>query len=257
MIEVKLSNIKSKKKTGFILLIVGLIIAGVCFYIYFNIDNKKNNYDRVVRAEYIDANCTIDSEGDEMCSPIYHFKVNGESYECRSSSSSSIFNEDKNEVYYQKGNPKSCLTEFDLGNSFIFLIVALIGCLLMVIGLINLIIAILKYKTIKLLIKKGTLFKGVAYTLDTTGNMNGSHYAIPIVDLEIPNGSVLHLVGDSISNKQFGNTGNTVDVLIDLDNPNKYFIDYEIRMSGEFDNKVIDYRKKYDNVIDNEKNTNA
>lgn len=254
MIEVKINNIKSKRKTGIILLIIGLIIAGIFFYIYFNINNKKNSYDRVARAEYIDANCMIDSDGDEMCSPIYHFKINDESYECKSSSSSNTFNEDKNEVYYIKNNPKLCLTEFDLGNSFFFLIAALIGCLLILAGIINLIIAIFKYRTIKLLIKKGTLFKGVAYTLDTSGNMNGSHYAIPIVDLAIPNGDTLHLIGDPISNKQFGNTGNTVDVLIDLNHPDKYFIDYVIRMSGEFDNKVIDYRMKYDNVIDNNKN---
>ena len=241
MFEIRNETANNRIKTGIIFLIIGAIVCAVFFYFYYKIERENKSYDKQVEAFKIEPNCTIDHDGDESCSPIYHFKVYENKYVCKSTHSSSKYDEEEKTVYYKKGNPSFCVTQFDYKNSFIFLIGSIGGMVLVFLSICCFIGAFFASRKVTKLLKYGTLFKGVPFIPEVT---NDNKITIPVVDLIIPNGSTLHLIGDPISSRQFGNTGETVDVLIDLNHPKRYYIDFEIRMSGNFNNNVIDYREK-------------
>jgi hypothetical protein len=246
MFEVRNETKNYRIKMGLLLLLIGLLASGVFFYFYYKIERKNNTYDSVTEANKIEPNCTINRNGDEACSPIYHYQINESNYVCKSEKSSSEFNENQKKVYYKKLNPTYCLTEFDRRESNIFLIGAIAGIVVIVTSIGFFIGAIIEAFKVKGLVGNGTIFKGVPFTLETSGDKK---VTVPVVDLETPNGEKLHLVGKPISNRKFGNTGETVDVLIDLDNPSRYYIDFEIRMSGDFINNVIDYRSSKPDIF--------
>ena len=75
---------------------------------------------------------------------------------------------------------------------------------------------------------KGILIKNLPYKVENAKNMNGiigNDYCIKVV-FEIEKGRTLSLKSEP--KKKFGRADGTVDVLIDPDDYNNYFIDFEI-----------------------------
>ena len=244
-----------------------IIIIFISGYFYLKYQDKKNLYDSEVKADSIDANCLVDSDGSTTCQPVYYYTIRGQIYSCKARFSSSHFDERKDKVFYSKGNPKLCLTEFELGSNLYILIGFCVGSLLTLIGLIMILRNVVKSLKINKLIKYGTLFKGVKYKIENSNiSVSGSPLIIPHVELQIPNGETLHLIGTPLVSNRFRSTNNTVDVLIDLNDPKVYYIDYEIRVSGDVTNKmvndlkkkfifkIIDYRLKKEGIIEEKKN---
>ena len=245
MIDVNKGHIKSKRLNGILLLIFGIILFSVFGYLYFKNISRKNAYDMSVTADKIDSNCSIDTNDKEVCSPIYYFKIDEVEHVCYSKTTSGSANSELKKVYYEKNDPSACITEFDLEISIFIPIMAIVSFCIILISIIIITNSIFLSLRVKRLIKKGTLFKGVAFTAQNTNLIfSGKPIVNPIVDLTTPDGKTLHLIGDSLPLNKFASTSSTVDVLIDLDNPRSYYIDYEIRVSGEIPNTIIDLREK-------------
>ena len=89
-------------------------------------------------------------------------------------------------------------------------------------------------KLIKELNKKGKLVKNLQYHLEDTG-MSVNHVQIqrPVVEYTLPSGSVVTLYGDPRHDGKLYDADGMVDLVIDENNPNNYFIDFEInRLTG-------------------------
>lgn len=90
-------------------------IAGIYLTFFYSNTSK---YDSKATAYKIDPNETYDSEDGTTYSPIYYFRVNGDEYQCRSTTGSSFSpKESKNTVYYDSKNPNRCITEYEKSTS--------------------------------------------------------------------------------------------------------------------------------------------
>ena len=57
-----------------------------------------------------------------MYSPVYTYEVNGKTYKCESTSSSSIYpSNDNKKVYYDSKNPSNCMTKYSKSGNTILL----------------------------------------------------------------------------------------------------------------------------------------
>ena len=89
--------------------------------------SNTSKYDSETTAYRIDANERYDDEDGTLYYPIYHFKVDGRDYECKTKGGSSFSpNESKNKVYYDSTNPTNCMTQYDGGTSKVLGIICLV-----------------------------------------------------------------------------------------------------------------------------------
>ena len=85
---------------------------------------------------------------------------------------------------------------------------------------------------IKKLSQNGTLIKGLKYRLvsSTRGNEKVQVGLKAIeVDYKLPSGKLITLVGDPRYDSKSCEKDSRVDLLIDLNNPDNYYIDFDIK----------------------------
>lgn len=113
-------------KNKWVVYVAIAIFGALGIYLTFFAGNTSK-YDSKANAYKIDVNERYDSDDGTMYSPIYHFRYNGNNYECRSKMSSSSYpSEGKNTVYFDSSNPEKCLTEYEKSNGLLGGIVCLI-----------------------------------------------------------------------------------------------------------------------------------
>lgn len=208
-------------------LLIGLFFLGI--FVTFLIGDINKEYDSKTKAYKIIDNCVYD-DGSHVCSPIYYYRVNGANYQCDSGISSSMsVDHSKDIVYYDSLDPSFCSTEYDSGvdlGIYLFLFLPLIFVIFAVYQISKI---GKRIKKVKHLAKYGTLFKGIKYTLSPTGmSVNGIQVLAPTIDFTLPSGSTITLVGDPRHDGRAYDADGLVDLLIDLDNPDNYYIDFEI-----------------------------
>ena len=95
-------------------------------------------------------------------------------------------------------------------------------------------------KRINSLNQNGKLVKNLPFHIeDTNTTVNGVQGIRIVVDYNMPNGTVVTLKGDPRYDGKISDSDNKVDLVIDENDPEKYYIDFEInRISG---NKPEDY----------------
>lgn len=230
MYDIKYKNLRKGSGFGSIFLIVGLLFFFIIGYITFGGIIKKASMDTEVYAIEIDENCNRDSDGDYTCSPIYYYKVGKEIYQCKAGySSSSKVSNNQNKVYYNSENPENCVTDYTAKPKFYMYLLCLFPLIFVFIGANHIIKINKKIKKIKHLANYGTLIKNLPYTMEATGmQVNGHTIMAPAVDYTLASGTVLHLVGDPRYDKIHADSDGYVDLLIDLNDPNNYYIDFNI-----------------------------
>ncbi len=116
----------------------------------------------------------------------------------------------------------------------IFLILFILPIGLFFIGIYGIISMNKKIKFFEELDKNGKLVKNLPYRLEDTGQMvNNAPLMRIIVDYQLPNGNVVRLIGSASGSEIAKNKDGLVDLVIDENNPLKYFIRFNInRLSG-------------------------
>lgn len=260
MFDINIKNVKKGKRLFYIFL-----IAGVLFFILISgilVSNiiKLNSLDSTVLSTSVEVKSYINDEGTTMYSPVYYYVVNGLSYSCSSNSSSSINPGTENKtVYYDSSNPTNCMTEYSKSSSYIIAIFLIIPIVCIGIGVINIKKANKRIKTILELNQKGKLVKNLPYRLENTGmTVNNVPLQRPVVDYTLGNGMTVTLYGDARHDRKHFDKDGMVDLLIDENNPDNYFIDFEInRSSGNLpedyyqSNNQANENDEYDNNENN------
>lgn len=101
------------KKNNILLYLSIAIFAGAGIYLLFFVGNTKE-FDKTVEADRIHINERRDSDGNILYYPTYIYTVDGNEYECSSSSGSSMEpNENKKTVYYDSKDPSKCVSEYE------------------------------------------------------------------------------------------------------------------------------------------------
>ncbi len=230
MYQVNLANVKKKFRYILIFCVIGVIFLLLAFIL-----SIMNIYERISLTENVVAikvedNCITNREsGSTLCSPIYYYQVKEDVLTCESSKSTEKFSFSKNKVYYNPNNPSTCMTEFDYAtNPLIFFFFSL-GALFILLFVIYFISYLKRMKTIQYLVDYGTLEKNLNFTMESVIPFG----KVPAVNYLLPDGTTIHIRGDVGLKVPIYKSDNKIDLLIDLDNPTKSFLDFDIEKNGE------------------------
>ena len=258
MFDINTKNVKKGKKTFYMFFAVGafffFLIAGI---LVSNIVRLKS-LDSTVLSTHVEVKSYIDDEGSTMYSPVYYYIVNGQSYSCGSNASSSTNPGTQNKtVYYDSTNPSNCMTEYSKTSNYIIAVFMFIPIIFIVVSVKQIKKVNNRIKAILELNKNGKLVKNLPYRLEDTGmRVNNVPLHVPVVDYTLPSGVTVPLFGDARYDKKYSDKDGMVDLLIDENNPDNYFIDFEInRLSGNLPGDYYQQNnqtKEYDEYDDSQ-----
>ena len=235
MYDINTKNVKKGISFNLVFLIAGLAFFALLVGFYVSNHLKLKSMDSEVLSSRVEVNTHRNNDGDLMYSPIYYYIVDGNSYMCSSNSSTSNNPGTTNrKVYYNSKDPSVCMTEYSNSNNAFLLIFTILPLMFIVVAIININKVIKRIKLINELNKKGKLVKNLRYHLENT-NMaeNGIPIQRPVVNYILPSGATVVLYGDPRHDKKTADEDGMVDLVIDENNPENYFIDFEInRISG-------------------------
>lgn len=254
MYDIDISIVKKGKGFYFSFLAVGvlflLIIGGILIFSYV----KLVSLDSKTISTRVEANLHYEEDGGEMYSPIYYYEVNGKSYSCPSQFSSSVNPGIENKtVYYDSKNPSDCMTEYSNTANYILLAFLILPITFIVFSVIYIRKISKRVRKVQELNQKGKLIKNLPYHLENTGMfVNGVSILRPVVDYLLPSGITIPLYGDPRHDGKVFDADGMVDLVIDENNPDNYFIDFNInRLTG---NLPTDYFNTNSNLIQNNSN---
>ena len=259
MYKIDYKNIKKGRFIAYPFIAFGVIMFSIVSWINLQPIIKKNSMDSKVEAINVDKNChySIDRHGDKSytCSPIYTYEVNGQTYECRlNHSTSKEVTKNNKYVYYDSNNPKVCVTDYQTQPSLLFIVANLFPLLFVAFGVIIIVGVNKKIKKVNYLSKNGILIKNLKYTLEPTGEIiNNRTIVAPAVDYTLSSGVVVHLKGYGRYDGKFSDEDGFVDLLIDPNDINNYFIDFNITSENE-DNQIKNDQTNNINNVSNQNN---
>lgn len=248
MFDINLKNVKKGRNFFYSFLAMGIIFFLLIGGIFVANAIKLNSLDSTVLSSNVTIKSHIDNEGTTMYSPVYDYEVNGQKYSCSTNSSSSVNPGTQNKtVYYDSKDPSRCMTEASKTNSYFILLALLIPIVFIVIALINIAKANKRINIILELNQTGKLVKNLPYRLEDTGTrVNNIPIQRPVIDYTTPSGIKTTLYGDARHDKKHYDADGKVDLLIDENNPENYYIDFEInRLSGNLPQDY--YQQPYQN----------
>ncbi len=229
MYDINYKNFKAERFIYKIFIYIGifilLILDGI---VAVNIIRKKS-FDSYVVTRHIEIESHENSDGDTMYTPVYYYNVDGKQYKCKPSSSSSNISKKRNgKVYYDSKNPSKCITDYSLKANKILLILNIIPIGFFIPGILLTSKANKKIKRLKKLNETGKLVKGLPYSLENTNvSINGQTLPRIKVEYRLKTGEITTLTSGPIFDTKHSDSS-TVDLLIDENNPDNYFIDFEI-----------------------------
>lgn len=253
MYDINTKNVKKGKNFYFIFLAFGIFFMIVMGWILVSDYIKLHSLDSTTTSTKVIVKSYINDEGATMYSPIYYYEVNRRTYSCSSNSSSSINPGTANEtVYYDSKNPSNCMTEYSKSSNNLLLIFMIIPLIAIAVAGVNIRKVNKRVRSINKLNKTGKLVKNLPYHLENSGIIvNGVQIQRPVIDYTLPSGNIITLYGDPRHDHIVDDDDGMVDLVIDENNPQNYFIDFEInRLTG---NLATDY---YNDVPNNQATVN-
>ena len=233
MFEIDYKNLKKGRRFPLIFLIVGIICALIFGAIFAISTIKRNSLDRQIYATSIDPNEQIDNEHHLVYSPIYHYTVEGKEYTCSDNTSSSKRPSSEGIVYYNSKDPSKCMTDYAHKINYYLLIGVGIGAIFIGIGAFMMVKNSKKINKLKKLATEGKLIKGIPYHLEDTGTIvNNKRIQKIVINYTGSNGFTRKLEGDPRFDYKESDEDGLVDLLIDPNDEENYFIDFEIKYSG-------------------------
>lgn len=231
MYNIDYKNIKANY--GFFLI---FLVMGLTFFIifgYFAIGGVFKKIGKEGMAECI--NIEIETiRGDESTTykPTFYYKVDGKSYAYTLpySTNMNLKGMRNNQyIYYDLDNPAKCVsayeTEITGTNIFIIIFVSIFP----LIGVFGMVSTYKRVRNAKQLAKTGTLIKNLPYRLVRSGTkINGSSLPAILVEYTLPNGETKDFVSEARYDFKTRDEDGFVDLLIDLENPKNYYIDFNI-----------------------------
>ena len=235
MYSISVKNVKKGKKLFIIFLVAGIFFLIVVGGILVSNHLALNSLDSTTTSTRVEIKSFIDDEGKTMYSPVYYYMVNNNEYACGSNASSNLKPGTANQtVYYDSKNPEKCMSEYSKSSNLWMMCSLLIPIVFIAIAVFKIRKINKRVASIEKLNHNGKLIKNLPYHLENSGTViNGVPILCPVVEYTLPSGSTISLRGDPRLDKNPINREGTVDLVIDENNPNNYFIDFEIdRLSG-------------------------
>ncbi len=265
MYDINTRNVKRGIGFYFMFLITGLFFLVLLVGTLVSNYSKSSLFDSEVLSNRVKVRTSRDSKGEIVYSPEYYYTVDGNNYMCSSDISSNSNPESTNKkIYYNSKDPSMCMVENSMYNNVVSLLLHenIVSLLFTILPLIFIVVAVIninkiikRIKAINELNKKGKLVKNLPYHLKNTNiSVNKVPIQMPVVNYTLPSGSTVVLYGDPRHDRKMVDADGMVDLVIDENNPENYFIDFEInRISG---NLPTDYYKQNENISQNSQQNN-
>lgn len=254
MYDINTKNVKKGKKFYLVFLAFGLffliIMGGILISMYVN----SKSLDAKTTSTKVIVNSHTNNEGSTMYSPTYYYVVDGVEYSCSSNSSSSINPGTNNKtVYYDSKNPSKCMTDYSKSTNKLLLIFLLLPIVFIIFAVVNMRKISKRVKAINELNQNGKLVKNLPYHLENTGmSVNHTQIKRPVVEYTLTSGTTITLYGDPRHDRKSADHDGMVDLVIDENNPDNYFIDFEInRLSGNLPSDYFNSRFNSENQYNN------
>lgn len=241
MYDISFKNLKKGLWVGVPVVLIGLLFEGIGLFFTFR---------PMIQQKFMDAHTqAVTVEFDEwagMHSPVYTFYVDGISYDCYTPfSARGPVDKSKMTIYYDSKNPDNCVSPYT-GNSVLSDLSFLLFPLVFIgYGIYRVMKVCKRIMAIKKLNQTGTLIKQLPYVLVYTDLVvNNTLLMVPQVEVTLPNGETVQLRGDPRYDHKTKDTDGFVDLVIDYQHPENYFIDFEINRIGG--NLSTDYSSQRD-----------
>ena len=210
-----------------------IFIFSLAFILFFSIIglkdiiNVSSTYNRKVKSnisEYIPTD-------NNMYKKVYYFDADNRQFSCLDSVVINNKNNqiDKKTIYYNFEDPNVCTTNIIKKTNLIVYIFIILLCIPLLIGLIGMIKINKKLNKIKMLSKCGKLVKNLQYEVVEMKKKNGNIIYKAKTKYKFKN-QVLILYSESIYDKKLFKEYPTIDLLINENDVNDYYLDFNIQI---------------------------
>lgn len=202
----------------------GFTVGGLLFI---NVIGKTNPSWTITTGEVVGSSRRT-SDGSTSYAAIVRYQVDGQTYQTKSSLSSSSVptNGDEREVAYNPSQPNQAKVIESIALLWIF---PIIGLVMLALAPILFIRSLKRSSTIKNLMQTGQKLPGVLTDIQSITSGNGGYRIV--VSATDPTGTVQHYTSDSVTGigsltmADFRNNPIPIDVYIDPTNPQNYYVD--------------------------------
>lgn len=213
-----------------------IFIFSLAFILFFSIIglkdiiNVSSTYNRKVKSnisEYIPTD-------NNMYKKVYYFDADNRQFSCLDSVVINNKNNqiDKKTIYYNFEDPNVCTTNIIKKTNLIVYIFIILLCIPLLIGLIGMIKINKKLNKIKMLSKCGKLVKNLQYEVVEMKKKNGNILYKAKTKYKVKN-QVLILYSESIYDKKLFKEYPTIDLLINENDVNDYYLDFNIQVENK------------------------
>lgn len=213
-----------------------IFIFSLAFILFFSIIglkdiiNVSSTYNRKVKSnisEYIPTD-------NNMYKKVYYFDADNRQFSCLDSVVINNKNNqiDKKTIYYNFEDPNVCTTNIIKKTNLIVYIFIISLCIPLLIGLIGMIKINKKLNKIKMLSKCGKLVKNLQYEVVEMKKKNGNILYKAKTKYKVKN-QVLILYSESIYDKKLFKEYPTIDLLINENDVNDYYLDFNIQVENK------------------------
>lgn len=213
-----------------------IFIFSLAFILFFSIIglkdiiNVSSIYNRKVKSnisEYIPTD-------NNMYKKVYYFDADNRQFSCLDSVVINNKNNqiDKKTIYYNFEDPNVCTTNIIKKTNLIVYIFIILLCIPLLIGLIGMIKINKKINKIKMLSKCGKLVKNLQYEVVEMKKKNGNILYKAKTKYKVKN-QVLILYSESIYDKKLFKEYPTIDLLINENDVNDYYLDFNIQVENK------------------------
>lgn len=213
-----------------------IFIFSLVFILFFSIIglkdiiNVSSTYNRKVKSnisEYIPTD-------NNMYKKVYYFDADNRQFSCLDSVVINNKNNqiDKKTIYYNFEDPNVCTTNIIKKTNLIVYIFIILLCIPLLIGLIGMIKINKKLNKIKMLSKCGKLVKNLQYEVVEMKKKNGNILYKAKTKYKFKN-QVLILYSESIYDKKLFKEYSKIDLLINENDVNDYYLDFNIQVENK------------------------
>ena len=232
MYNIDYKNIKAGYGFFAIFLAMGLLFFFVFGYFSWGGAIKKIGKDGIAECTKVDIE-TIDGDESTTYKPTFHYKVDGITYAYTMpySTNVNVGGMQKNKyIYYDLDNPSKCVSAYETeitGSGIFILLFTSVFPLIGILGISNVYKSVKKTKK---LAETGTLIKGLPYRMvNSNTSVNGRALPAILVEYTLPTGETREFLGHPRYDYKLKDGDGLVDLLVDLDNPSNYYIDFDIQ----------------------------
>ena len=231
MYKLDYNNAKKLGNFGLPFLLIGILFLAIFGFVMFGGMFKKNRMDSTVEAYKVEINSHRDSEGSMLYKPTYFYMIDGKEYHYTPSYSTNVGvnkMQDKT-LYYNSKDPYDVVAEFESSFNLLYVFIMLFIAIFPIVGIMEIKKSRRKIANMKKLATSGTLIRNLEYRMVPTGySINNRRLMAIEVDYELPSGEVVTLTGEPRFDRKVKDRDGFVDLLIDLDNPENYYMDFNI-----------------------------